>query len=93
MKRPPPPPSDIDGIQRSVGWADVCLGLMALAATLIICLLVSCEERRAKPAEPIVPDKIRYEMGSYFVYEFHLKDGTRCISASWGGLACEWRTK
>lgn len=31
-----------------------------------------------------------YNAGGFFVYEFTLTDGTRCVSVIRGGIACDW---
>lgn len=44
--------------------------------------------------EDVRADSTRYSLGNRYVFrEFHLKDGTRCVSSQEGMVTCEWRAQ
>ena len=60
---------------------------------LAVLLLAGC----SKDAPPMIHktmelETYRYEVGTYFVREFRLPDGTRCVAMTDSGLQCDWES-
>lgn len=64
----------------------VCLVLI-LAAVLFGC----CDGSQYGKQERAYSDSVDYSLTFTHVTEFHLRDGTRCVTTGQGGVACEWK--
>lgn len=62
--------------------------LFALLLALVCC---GCEQS-ARRVDEISADSKRYYLGNnVYIREFHLTDGTRCVTNSqYGGITCDW---
>lgn len=71
-------------------------GMKYLLALLCVAL-VGCEKvERSEPTLLISHDQRisvdKYEDGTgYYVRDFHLKDGTRCVTYAVNGITCDWK--
>jgi hypothetical protein len=66
-----------------------------MTKTLSICvvlLLAGCA-RTPDSAPPIDSETKRYNIGSYWVREFRLDDGTRCVAMVDTGIQCDWQSQ
>lgn len=58
-----------------------------------ILLLSSCAPCEATPQVPdeMPLDSVVYKAGGTYVKEFHLPDGTRCVTLFNEAITCEWK--
>jgi outer membrane biogenesis lipoprotein LolB len=55
-------------------------------------LLAGCAKTDRPPrVEPLNVEVQRYEVGAYYVREFRLSDGTRCVAMIDTGIQCDWQ--
>lgn len=58
---------------------------------LLIIVVLFLNGCGATDSNNISPNYTKYAVGSSYVYEFKLKDGTQCVTAYNMGLACNWK--
>ena len=61
------------------------LGRLLIASVVVLCA-AGCDADVANDTKIIQ----RHEMGGYYVNEFLLSDGTRCVASYNIGITCDW---
>lgn len=66
---------------------------MRRVAVIAACLTLCACAGKGTPAPQV--EYTVYFFGGYVAYEYHLKDGTRCVTSvgSGTGVTCEWGTR
>lgn len=62
-----------------------CVITSILATAILVCVVVGCTKA------PEGATNLKRVSGTRGLYESYLSDGTRCVTTSTGGIACEWQ--
>lgn len=70
---------------------DLCAFLAGVVVMATVLLAVGCESGARHLESPALSVTEYRSPPNFYAYEFHLNDGTRCVTVSGGGVTCGWR--